>query len=48
MGQGVNVEDLSIEHGQDREVGYLSSAVEAEQAQDLRETMDAKGWSLRE
>lgn len=48
MGQGVNVEDLSIEHGQDREVGYLSIAVEAEQAQDLRETMDAKGWSLRE
>ena len=48
MGQGVNVEDLSIEHGQDREGGYLSIAVAAEQAQDLRETMDAKGWSLRE
>lgn len=47
MGQGVNVEDLSIEHGMDREVGYLSIAVGAEQAQDLREAMDDKGWAVR-
>ncbi|WP_316669650.1 prephenate dehydrogenase [uncultured Propionibacterium sp.] len=48
VGQGVNVEDLSIEHGMDREVGYLSIAVEAEQAQDLRKAMDEKGWTLRD
>ncbi|RLP11568.1 prephenate dehydrogenase [Propionibacterium australiense] len=47
MGQGVNVEDLSIEHGYDRDVGYLSITVEAEQAQDLREAMGEKGWTLR-
>ena len=45
---GVNVEDLSIHHDADREVGYLSVQVTPRHAPDLREAMLASGWTLRE
>lgn len=45
---GVNVEDLSIHHDADREVGYLSVQVSPEHVADLREAMLAAGWTLRE
>ncbi|WP_420175005.1 prephenate dehydrogenase [Luteococcus sp. OSA5] len=45
--EGVNVEDLSIEHGSTREVGYLSVQVSPTQAEHLREVMADKGWTLR-
>ncbi|MCT3004630.1 prephenate dehydrogenase [Propionibacterium freudenreichii] len=45
--QGINIEDLSIEHGLSREVGYLSVAVDAERAPDLRAAMVRAGWDLR-
>ncbi|MDN5985296.1 MAG: prephenate dehydrogenase/arogenate dehydrogenase family protein, partial [Propionibacterium sp.] len=45
--QGINIEDLSIEHGLSREVGYLSVAVDAERAPDLRSAMVRAGWDLR-
>lgn len=45
--QGVNIEDLSIEHEIAREVGYLSVAVEANRAAGLRDAMASAGWSLR-
>ncbi len=45
--QGVNIEDLSIEHGLAREVGYLSVAVDAERAPELRAAMTTSGWELR-
>jgi prephenate dehydrogenase len=43
---GVNVEDISIEHDPDREVGYLSLSVAPEQAAALVETMLAHGWTV--
>lgn len=45
---GVNVEDLSIHHDADREVGYLSVQVSPERSADLRQAMVAAGWTLRE
>ncbi|MEL4356829.1 MULTISPECIES: prephenate dehydrogenase [unclassified Luteococcus] len=45
--EGVNVEDLSIEHDETREVGFLSVEVSPAQAARLREAMVSKGWSLR-
>ncbi len=45
---GVNVEDLSIDHDAEREVGYLSVQVSPDHAADLREAMIADGWTLRE
>lgn len=45
--QGINIEDLSIEHGLSREVGYLSVAVDADRAPDLRAAMIRAGWDLR-
>lgn len=45
---GVNVEDLSIDHDAEREIGYLSLQVGPDRAQDLRTAMTAAGWTLRE
>jgi len=45
---GVNVEDLSIDHDQEREVGYLSIQVVPPRADDLREAMRAAGWAVRD
>ncbi|GAA1393301.1 prephenate dehydrogenase [Luteococcus peritonei] len=45
--EGVNVEDLSIEHDATREVGYLSVEVSPPFAERLRTAMKAKGWALR-
>ena len=44
---GVNVEDVSIEHDQAREVGYLSLAVTADQAEALRSVMTEAGWQVQ-
>jgi prephenate dehydrogenase len=44
---GVNVEDLSIEHDDAREVGFLSIAVTPDRADALAAAMVAAGWSLR-
>ena len=44
----MNVEDLSIDHDAEREVGYLSVQVSPDHAADLREAMIADGWTLRE
>lgn len=44
---GVNVEDISIEHDQVRQVGYLSLAVTPSQADSLAESMRARGWDVR-
>ena len=43
---GVNVEDIAIEHDQDREVGYLGLSVAPEQADELIATMLAGGWTV--
>lgn len=43
---GINVEDISIEHDQARQVGYLSLAVTPEQAGDLTATMHERGWDV--
>lgn len=43
---GVNVEDISIEHDPDREIGYLSLAVAPGQSEELIQTMVGHGWSV--
>lgn len=45
--EGVNVEDLSIEHDSSREVGWLSVEVAPDHATRLRSAMTDKGWTLR-
>ncbi|MBO0812909.1 MAG: prephenate dehydrogenase [Microlunatus sp.] len=45
---GVNVEDISIQHDPDRQVGYLSLAVAPDQADALTTTMAAAGWAIGE
>lgn len=44
---GVNVEDVSIDHDAQREVGYLSVEVAADRAQRLEESMAEAGWTIR-
>ena len=44
---GVNVEDLSIDHDQEREVGYLSIQVVPGRAAELAKAMKAAGWAVR-
>ncbi len=44
---GVNVEDISIEHDQNRQVGYLALAVTPEQADGLADRMRALGWDVQ-
>jgi prephenate dehydrogenase len=45
--QGINVEDLSIEHDAIRTVGFLSVHVEPERADSLRESLRDNGWEIR-
>ncbi len=44
---GVNVEDLSIEHDDAREVGYLAVSVTPDRAESLAQAMAEAGWVLR-
>ena len=45
---GVSVEDLRLEHDPAREVGFLSIAVEPDQAETLMGLMRQAGWSVTE
>lgn len=45
---GVNVEDLSINHDQEREVGWLSVQVAPERVAGLADAMTAAGWKVRD
>ena len=45
---GVNVEDLSIDHDLEREVGWLSLQVAPEKAEGLAGAMTGAGWSVRD
>ncbi|HEY9294335.1 MAG TPA: prephenate dehydrogenase [Microlunatus sp.] len=45
---GVNVEDISIQHDPDRQLGYLSLAVDPDQADALSTAMAAAGWAVGE
>jgi prephenate dehydrogenase len=44
---GVNVEDISIEHDQVRQVGYLSLSITPEQAPGLEAAMLRHGWDVQ-
>ena len=44
---GINIEDLSIEHDREREVGYLSIEVTPDRVDGLRQMIRANGWGLR-
>jgi len=44
--QGVNVEDLSIEHDPVREAGYLAVQVACERAESLATVLQEKGWQV--
>ncbi len=44
---GVNVEDISIEHDQTRQVGYLALSVAPERADDLTAAMTEHGWDVQ-
>lgn len=43
----VNVEDVSIEHAHDREVGFLAVQVERSKAAGLTQAMVQAGWTVR-
>ena len=45
---GVNIEDLSIDHDLEREVGFLAVQVAPDQADALGRAMQAAGWTLRD
>ena len=44
---GFNVEDVSIEHDAEREVGWLAVQVAEAKASELEATMEASGWTVR-
>lgn len=44
---GINIEDLSIEHDPERQAGYLSIEVARQRADGLREMIKEHGWGLR-
>ena len=44
---GVNVEDVAIEHDQNRQVGYLALAVAPDTADALAAQMTARGWHVQ-
>jgi prephenate dehydrogenase len=44
---GVNVEDVAIEHDQNRQVGYLALSIEPDAAAGLAELMSARGWNVQ-
>jgi prephenate dehydrogenase len=43
---GVNVEDISIEHDQVRQVGYLALSVTPDRAEELAALMVRSGWNV--
>jgi prephenate dehydrogenase len=43
---GVNVEDISIEHDQVRQVGYLALSVTPDRAESLTQLMSSRGWNV--
>jgi prephenate dehydrogenase len=43
---GVNVEDISIEHDQVRQVGYLALSVTPDRAEELAALMVKRGWKV--
>jgi prephenate dehydrogenase len=45
---GVNVEDVSIDHDLEREIGFLSVQVAPDKAEALGLAMQAAGWTLRD
>jgi prephenate dehydrogenase len=45
---GVNIEDLSIDHDLEREVGWLSVQVAPDKADALAAAMTAAGWTVRD
>jgi prephenate dehydrogenase len=45
---GVNVEDLSIDHDLEREVGWLYVQVAPQKADDLAAAMTGAGWTVRD
>lgn len=44
---GVNVEDVAIDHDQNRQVGYLALSVDPDAAPGLAELMTAQGWHVQ-
>ena len=44
----MNVEDVSIDHDLEREVGWLSVQVAPERADDLATAMTTAGWTVRD
>lgn len=44
---GFNVEDVSMDHDDEREVGWLNVQVAPERAAELEATMTAEGWTVR-
>jgi prephenate dehydrogenase len=44
---GINIEDISIEHDQHRQVGYLSLAVLADQQSQVEQSLVDDGWNLK-
>lgn len=48
QGAGVNVEDVSIDHDLEREIGYLSVQVAPDGVPALQAAMLAAGWTLRD
>ena len=45
---GVNIEDLSIDHDLEREIGFLSVQVAPDRVPALQAAMSAAGWTLRD
>jgi prephenate dehydrogenase len=44
---GVNVEDVAIDHDQNRQVGYLALSVDPDAAAGLTELMTGQGWNVQ-
>ena len=44
---GINIEDLSLEHDPERQAGYLSIEVARERSDGLRQMIREHGWGLR-
>ena len=44
---GVNVEDVAIDHDQNRQVGYLALSVAPQAAAGLADLMTEKGWNVQ-
>ncbi|MDR1851126.1 MAG: prephenate dehydrogenase [Propionibacteriaceae bacterium] len=45
---GINIEDVAIDHDQNRDVGYLEVAVAPDKADALKELLLAAGWRMKE